>query len=59
VNKRDMIAQELQIAANYRREAKARAARYPALAAQLRAWADASVSRAEQMRCGPLFGTKE
>lgn len=59
VTREDMIAAELTIAANYRREAKRRRRKNAALADRLDRWADASLSRAEQMRCGPLFRGKE
>jgi hypothetical protein len=59
VNKRDLIAAEHYLAATYEREARARAKKYPALAAQLMTWSDASRKRAETMRVGPLFGGKE
>ena len=55
----DIIAFERFIAATYRREARSRQARYPALAARLTEWAEASERRAEQMRVGPLFGGRE
>ena len=59
MNRRDLISQELWIAATYEREAKSRRAKYPALAEQLMAWSDASRKRAAFMRVGPLFGGKE
>jgi hypothetical protein len=55
----DMIANEAHQAALYRREAKRRRSKNPALADQLDAWADASLARSEQMRVGPLFGSRE
>lgn len=59
MNRRDLIANEAHIAATYRREASSRAAKNPTLAARLRGWAEASDRRAEEMRCGPLFGGAE
>jgi len=59
MTRHDMIANETHQAALYRREAKKRRAKNPALADQLDAWAIASMARAEQMRVGPLFGAKE
>ena len=59
MTRQDMIAAERTIAANYRREAKRRRRKNPALAAELERWADASSARAERMRSGPLFGGKE
>lgn len=59
MTRQDMIAAELTIATNYRREAKRRLRKNPALAAELERWADASDARAERMRSGPLFGGKE
>lgn len=56
MNRRDLIDHELHYARMLRREAKARAGRYPALAEKLTRWADAAVARAEEVRCGPLFG---
>jgi hypothetical protein len=58
MSRADLIAQEQHMARTYRREAKKRA-RYPALAARLTEWAEASERRAEQMRIGPLFGGRE
>lgn len=55
MTRRDLIAHEQFVAATYRREAKSRRSKNPALAAQLEAWADASTRRAESMRVGPLF----
>jgi len=54
-----MIARERETAATYRREAKRRRRKNAALADELERWADASDSRAERMRSGPLFGGKE
>lgn len=59
MNRRDLVAFELFYAATLRREAKARAKRYPAAAERLNRWADAAVARAEAVRCGPLFGGSE
>ena len=56
MTRRDLIAQEMHLAATYRREAKSRRAKNPALADQFERWADASTKRAEELRCGPLFG---
>jgi len=50
-----MIANEAHQAALYRREAKKRRAKNPALADQLDAWADASDRRIAALRYGPLF----
>lgn len=58
MTRRDMIANEMHQAAAYRREAKARH-KSPALAARLITWAEASEARAEELRCGPLFGAEE
>lgn len=55
MNRRDLVAFELFYATTLRREAKARAKRYPAAAERLNRWADAAVARAETIRCGPLF----
>jgi hypothetical protein len=52
----DFIAFERHIAAAYRREARSRRKRYPALAEQLDRWAEAADRRIEAVRCGPLFG---
>jgi len=59
VRRDDMISNERHQADLYRREAKRRRRKNPALADQLDAWADASMGRAEQMRVGPLFGSRE
>lgn len=59
MTRQDMISNEAHQAALYRREAKKRRAKNPALADQLDAWAAASMARAEKMRVGPLFGSKE
>lgn len=58
MNRQDLIAQELTMAAAYRREASRRT-KNPALAAQLIEWAEASERRAEALRCGPLFVAEE
>ena len=55
----DLIANERHIAATYRREAANRRGKNPALSARLDEWAEASDRRAEEMRCGPLFGGEE
>jgi len=55
----DLIANEMHQAATYRREASCRRSKNPALAARLIEWATASEKRAEEMRCGPLFGGEE
>lgn len=55
----DLIANEKHQAATYRREASSRRSKNPALAARLLEWAEASDRRAEEMRCGPLFGGAE
>lgn len=55
MNRRDLIAFELFYADTVRREAKARAKRYPEASAILMRNADAAVARAEAIRCGPLF----
>lgn len=55
MNRRDLVAFENFNAALYRREADARRKRYPAFAAQLDHWAQASEGRAEAIRVGPLF----
>ena len=55
MNRKDLVAFELHYAGMLRREAKARAKRYPAIAEQLTRWADAAVARAETVRYGPLF----
>ena len=59
MNRQDLIAAERYLAATYRREAAKRAKRNPALAGRLLTWAKASDARAEEMRCGPLFGADE
>lgn len=51
----DLIAMEKHLAETYRREAANRATKNPALAAMLRAWAEASERRCVAMRTGPLF----
>lgn len=55
MNRKDLIAFEQHYASMLRREAKARAKRYPAVAERLNRWADAAIARAEEVRCGPLF----
>lgn len=55
----DLIANERHIAETYRREAANRRSRNPQLAERLIEWAEASERRAEEMRCGPLFGGDE
>lgn len=55
MNRKDLVALELHYAGMLRREAKARAKRYPAIAARLNLWADNAIARAETIRCGPLF----
>jgi len=55
VNRKDLVAFEQHYASMLRREAKARAKRYPAIAERLNLWADQAVARAETVRCGPLF----
>lgn len=55
MNRRDLICFERMAAEMYRREARARAKRYPAAAAQLGRRAEASERRIEAIRCGPLF----
>ena len=59
MTRHDMIARERETAATYRREAKRRRRKNAALADELERWADASDSRAERMRSGPVFGGKE
>jgi len=59
VRRVDLIAQEKHAAETYRREASARRSKNPALAARLMEWAEASTRRAEELRCGPLFGGDE
>jgi hypothetical protein len=56
MTRRDLIAHESWLAATYRREARSRRTKYPALADELEVWANASEARAEKMRSGPLFG---
>ena len=56
MTRRDLIAFEIWLATTYRREAKSRRPKNPALADELDQWAAASTARAERMRCGPLFG---
>lgn len=56
MTRRDLVALERFLADAYRREAKSRRPKYPKLAERLEQWADASTRRAEEMRCGPLFG---
>lgn len=51
----DLIAFERHIATTYRREATKRH-KNPMLQARLLELADASERRAEEFRCGPLFG---
>lgn len=59
MNRRDMIAFEQHIASTYRREASARKAKNPVLAAQLTRWAEASESRVSAIKNGPLFEEAE
>jgi len=59
MNRRDLIANEVHLAATYRREAGSREHKNPVLAERLRQWASASEARAEELRCGPLFGGEE
>lgn len=59
MNRADLSSNELHQAAAYRREATKRKSKNPALAARLLDWAEASARRAEEMRCGPLFGGAE
>jgi hypothetical protein len=56
MNKKDLIQFELFCRDLYRREAKARARRYPEAAEHLNKLADQSEARAEEVRCGPLLG---
>jgi hypothetical protein len=56
MTRRDLIAHETWLAATYRREAKSRRSKTPALAEELEIWARASLARLEKMRCGTLFG---
>jgi len=58
MNRKDLVSFELFYAATLRREAKARAKRYPAAAERLNRWADAAVARAEAIKHGPLFDTE-
>lgn len=58
MNRRDLLDLETNYARMVRREAKARAKRYPAVAEQLTRWADAADRRAEAIRSGPLFDTE-
>lgn len=51
----DLIKQEVHLSDTYRREAKSRRSKNPAMADQLLAWAEASMRRVEAMKCGPLF----
>jgi hypothetical protein len=55
MNRRDLIAFEQHYAAMLRREAKARAKRYPAAAEQLERWARQADERVTAIRNGPLF----
>jgi len=55
VTRRDLLQFERFCADLYRREAKSRAKRYPAVAEQLTRWAAAADQRIEAIRCGPLF----
>jgi hypothetical protein len=59
MTRQDMITAEQDQARNYRREAKRRRTKNPALATMLDTWAQASEARVEAMRCGPLFGRSE
>jgi hypothetical protein len=58
MNRSDIIDMELHYARLMRREAKARAKRYPAAAEQLNRFADAAIQRVEAIKCGPLFDTE-
>lgn len=58
MNRADIIDMELHYARLMRREAKARAKRYPAAAEQLNRFADAAIQRVEAIKCGPLFDTE-
>ena len=55
MNQQDMITRELDLARDYRREAKRRK-KNPAFVAQLEKWAQDHEARGELMRSGPLFG---
>mgnify|MGYP001184937023 CR=1 FL=1 len=55
MNRRDLVAFETFYRDTLRREARARAKRYPAVAEQLNRWADAADMRIEAVRSGPLF----
>ena len=55
MTRKDIAAFETFYANTLRREAKSRARRYPAVAAQLLRWAEAADHRVEAIRCGPLF----
>lgn len=55
----DLIKLEQHLAETYRREAVSRRSKNPALADRLMEWSRASLCRAEEMRCGPLFGAEE
>lgn len=55
MNRRDLLDLEQNYARMLRREAKARAKRYPAIAEQLNRWAEAAERRAEAIKTGPLF----
>ena len=59
MNRHDIIDMELHYARMMRREAKARAKRYPAAAEQLNRFSDAALARVEAIRCGPLFDTEQ
>lgn len=51
----DLLEMERSVARAYRREAQRRRKRNPALAAQLDRWSQSALTRAEAIRCGPLF----
>lgn len=55
MNRQDLIHHETMGRDMYRREARRRAKRYPAVAEQLNRWADAAEARIQAIKCGPLF----
>lgn len=59
MTRNDILASARFYREGLRREARARAKRYPEAAAQLHALADAVERQIDQLRCGPLFADKK
>ena len=58
MNRNDILAAARFYREGLRREARARAKRYPDAADQLHALADAVDRQIEQLKCGPLFADR-